>query len=143
MSKMHYITLAEALAQVEDPRDARGKRFEWLFLLVVIGAASMSGKKTLLDINRWVQGHGDELKTALQPKKGRIPSLATLRRVVCDVTIATVEEALSKFQAGLIDESGGAGTLLTHDGCQMSSTMSAMSALAKTAPNFAPATHPQ
>ena len=119
MSEMNYITLAEALAQVEDPRDARGKRFEWMFLLVVIGAALMSGKKTLLDINSWVQGHGDELKTALQPKKGRIPSLATLRRVVCDVTIATLEEALRKFQAGLIDESGGAGTLLTHDGGEL------------------------
>jgi hypothetical protein len=94
-------------------------RFEWLFLLVVIGAALMSRKKTLLDINSWVQGHRDELKTTLQPKKGRIPSLATLRRVVCGVTIATVEEPLSKFQAGLIDESGGAGTLLTHDGREL------------------------
>jgi hypothetical protein len=28
MRKMNYITLAETLAQIEDPQDARGKRFE-------------------------------------------------------------------------------------------------------------------
>ena len=119
MSTMNYITLAEALAQVPDPRAAHGQRYEWLFLLVVIGAALMSGKKTLLEINSWVQAHGDELKTTLQPKKGRVPSLGTLRRVVCDVAITKLEAALSKFQLGLLNETGDAGTLLTQDGREL------------------------
>jgi predicted transposase YbfD/YdcC len=119
MSTVNYNTLTEALAQVPDPRAARGQRYEWLFLLVVVGAALMSGKKTLLDINSWVQAHGVELKTTLRPKKGRLPSLWTLRRVVCDVAITKLEEALSQFQVGLIEETGGAGTLVTHQGREL------------------------
>ena len=37
----------------------------------------------------------------------------------CYVTIPTVEAALCKFQLGLLDETGGAGTLLTHDGHEL------------------------
>jgi hypothetical protein len=104
MSTTNYTTLAEALAHIPDPRSAQGQCYEWQFLLILIGAALMSGKKSLLEINNWVQMHGEELKTTLQPKKGRVPGLATLRRVVRDVAITTLETTLSKFQSGLSDE---------------------------------------
>lgn len=116
MSTLDYITLTEALQEIPDPRSKRGRSYEWLFLLVVIAAAMMSGKDTLIDINDWVQAHGEELRTILQPKKKRIPSLSTLRRVLCNVAITTLEEALKRFQVGLLGETGDAGTLLTREG---------------------------
>jgi predicted transposase YbfD/YdcC len=119
MSTVNYTTLAEALQEIPDPRSAQGQRFEWLFLLMVIGAAIMSGKDTLIDINDWVQAHGEELKATLQPKKQRVPSLCTLRRALCDVAITKLEAALGKFQVGLLGETGGAGTLLTLTGREL------------------------
>lgn len=116
MSTFNYTTLAEALAEIPDPRSARGQRFEWLFLLIVIAGAMMSGESTFVGINDWVQRHSDELKATLQPKKGRVPSLGTLRRVLCEVAITQMEAALSKFQAGLAGESGDAGTVVTQEG---------------------------
>jgi hypothetical protein len=101
MSTTHYSTLAEAMAHIPDPRSARGQCYEWQFLLLLISAALMSGKKSILEIDNWVQIHGEELKTTLKPKKGRIPSLATLQRVVWDVEITALEAALSKFQKRL------------------------------------------
>ena len=119
MSTTNYTTLAEALAHIPDPRSAQGQCYEWQFLLILISAALMSGKKSMLEINNWVQMHGEELKTTLQPKKGRVPGLATLRRVVRDVAITTLEAALSKFQSGLSDETGGVGTVITQDGREL------------------------
>ena len=116
MSTTDYSTLAAALSHIPDPRSAQGKCYEWLFLLVLIGAALMSGKKSVLEISHWVQMHGDELKTTLQPKKGRLPSLGTLRRVMCEVAITTLEAALSQFQISLLAETGDAGTVVTQDG---------------------------
>ncbi|WP_297639266.1 transposase family protein [Caldilinea sp.] len=112
----NYSTLAEALAHISDSRSARGQSYEWQFLLILIGAALMSGKKSMLEINNWVQMHGEELKTTLKPKKGRIPSLATLQRVVRDVEITTLEATLSKFQRGLSHETGDVGAVVTQDG---------------------------
>ena len=76
----------------------------------------MCGESKSNEIHNWVQMHGDELKATLKSKKGRLPSPSTLRRVVCDAAVEKVEAALGKFQAGLIGESGDAGTLITQDG---------------------------
>lgn len=116
MSTENYTTMAKALAEIPDPRSVRGQSFEWQFLLLVIAGALMNGKETLIDITDWVQAQGEELKSTLRPKKGRLPSRATLRRVVCDVAITTLEAALGKFQVGLIGETGGAGTVITQEG---------------------------
>ena len=39
MSPTNYSTLSACLADVPDPRDARGKRHEWLYLLTLIDNA--------------------------------------------------------------------------------------------------------
>jgi predicted transposase YbfD/YdcC len=79
----------------------------------------MSGRKTLVDITDWVQTHGDELKATLHPRKGRIPSLATLRLVLCTVAVTTLEAAVSRFQSGLVGDTAGMGTVLTQDGREL------------------------
>ena len=47
ISTTNYGTLAEALAHIPDPRSAQGQCYEWQFLLILIGAALMSGKQSL------------------------------------------------------------------------------------------------
>lgn len=116
MSDMDYTTLAEYLACVADPRDGRGRRYEWHYLLLLIAAAMMTGESTLVGISQWVQAHQAELLAALQPRCRRTPSLATLRRVLCRVHIRQLEAAIGAYQQALEQETGGAGTIVTQQG---------------------------
>jgi predicted transposase YbfD/YdcC len=116
MSELDYTTLAGHLAGVADPRNARGRRYEWLYLLLLIAAAMMTGESTLVGINQWVQAHGRELSVALQPRCRRTPSLATLRRALCHIETAQLEAVLGAYQQSLECETGGAGTIVTGAG---------------------------
>jgi predicted transposase YbfD/YdcC len=116
MSKLDYTTLAGYLAWVGDPRDGRGRRYEWLYLLVLIAAAMMTGERTLVGISRWVEAHQAELIAALQPRCRRTPSLATLRRALCRVQVEQLEAAIGAYQVALECETGGAGTIVTQQG---------------------------
>src|SRR5262249_49548134 len=53
--------LAEALADVPDPRKRRGRRHPWGLLLTLISAALASGQRRGPPIGQWVGGHPDEL----------------------------------------------------------------------------------
>lgn len=116
MSDINYTTIAEALSDVPDPRNARGQSHEWRYLLLVIAAAMLSGEKTLKGIGQWVMSQGQELKAALKPAKQRVPSQATLRRVLCAVSIEKLEAALKGYQRAMEGESGGAGRVVTKQG---------------------------
>jgi predicted transposase YbfD/YdcC len=116
MSDMDYTTLAGYLGGVADPRDGRGRRYEWQYLLLLIAAAMMTGESTLVGISQWVQAHQAELIVAMQPRCRRIPSLATLRRALCCVHIRQLEAAVGAYQQVLEQETGGAGTIVTQQG---------------------------
>ena len=116
MSEINYTTLAEALGEVPDPRNKRGRSFSWQFILLVIAAAMLTGEKGLKGISQWVREQSQELRTALKPAKNRIPSQSTIRRALCTVSAEKLEEALKKYQRGLEKESGGAGTIVTKQG---------------------------
>jgi uncharacterized membrane protein len=44
MDTAQYSTLLEALKDVPDPRQARGQRYAWSLLLILIGSALISGQ---------------------------------------------------------------------------------------------------
>lgn len=116
MSNINYTTLAEHLAEIPDPRSLRGRRYEWQYLLLLITAAMLTGESTLTGISNWVQVNHAALVAALQPACKRVPSLATLRRVLCRVKVEALEAALGAYQATLKSETGDAGTLVTQQG---------------------------
>ena len=74
--------LYEQLCQVPDPRSARGKQYTRDFLLIVVCAALAAGKRKLSEISDWVKRHQDKIQQASKPSVERMPSYATVRRVV-------------------------------------------------------------
>ena len=100
MDPGQYTNLLEALAQVPDPRKARGKQHEWPIVLAVLCAAVASGQRSVRAIAQWAKEHEAELIQHLQPTRLRLPSAATLYRVMRSVDVASVEDHLTRFSYG-------------------------------------------
>jgi predicted transposase YbfD/YdcC len=117
MSNAHDITasttLVSHLATIPDPRSQRGRRYEWLFLLTLIAAAMMSGESTLVGISHWLRAHQDELLTYLPTKRATLPSLATIRRVLCAIDLCALEGAIGAYLQGLRVDIGASGQVMT------------------------------
>jgi predicted transposase YbfD/YdcC len=122
MSKADYTTwsgLAKYLAQVCDVRSRQGQRYEWPYLLVLLAAALMAGERTLVGMHHWLHMHEAELVRVLQPRRRCLPSVSTLGRVLRDVKVEVLEEAVSRFQRELAGECGEAGSIVTQHGEQL------------------------
>lgn len=101
MDTPQYMDFCAALSAVPDPRQRRGRRYRWPVLLTLIAAALVSGQQGMRAIAQWVSEHAEELGPALDLPPGRVPSAATLRRVVRVVDLAALEEELARFVAAL------------------------------------------
>jgi predicted transposase YbfD/YdcC len=101
MDRPQYTSLSAALADVPDPRRARGRRYPWPLLLTLIAAGLVSGQRGLRAISQWVGEHAAEVVAALDPPRGRLPSASTLRRAVRAVDAAALEARVAAFTAGL------------------------------------------
>lgn len=95
MDEQEYSSLAAALADVPDPRQARGKRHPWSLILVLIGAALLSGQRNVRAIGQWVAERQEELVGLLHPPRGRLPSTPTLRRALRAVDIEALEHRIA------------------------------------------------
>lgn len=80
-----------------DPRQARGKRLEWTFILGVIACAVLSQQRSAAAIAHWVHSHAPLLLTAFQPRQGRVPSEATIRRALRHVDVEHLEYHLARL----------------------------------------------
>lgn len=109
-------SLVEYLAQIPDPRSPRGRRYEWDYLLKLIAGAMMTGESTLAGISQWITEQATELVSHLQPSSRRVPSYATVRRVVCRLPIAALEAAVGAYLRGLSGEMGESGKVVTQTG---------------------------
>ena len=108
--------LSTYLQAVPDPRHKRGRSYEWLYLLYLIAAALAGGATGVAAITDWIDLHAVDLLAALHPAKGRIPSHATLRRVLIAVGIDRLEEILAGFQQALDADDGTLGQITGPDG---------------------------
>lgn len=98
MDQPQYSTLFDALAAVPDPRQARGKRLEWPFILGVIASAVLSHQRSAAAIAHWVHTHAPLLLTAFQPRRGRVPSEATIRRALRHIDVDQLEHQLAQLR---------------------------------------------
>lgn len=87
-------TLAAVLARVPDPRARRGRRYGWGVLLALIVAALASGQTTPSAIGQWVREHAEQV---LLLCGGRVPSEATVRRVLARTDAVQLEAHLAQF----------------------------------------------
>lgn len=90
-------TLLAALAAVPDPRHARGKQLEWLFILGVIAGAMLSHQRSVAAIAHWAREHTDTLVAAFHPQRQRVPSEATLRRALRQLDVGHLETQLARL----------------------------------------------
>jgi predicted transposase YbfD/YdcC len=101
MDAPQYTDLRAALAAVPDPRRRRGRRYPWPVLLTLLAAGLVSGQKNIRAIAQWVAEHATELEPLVGLPTGRVPSAATLRRVLRAVDLVALEARIAGFVAEL------------------------------------------
>ena len=116
MIQANYTTLAEQLQGISDPRNRRGQYHEWLYLLLVIASALMAGQRSGRAMAEWAAAHGDELLACLRPARRRIPSAATLYRVLSKVSIAELESCVSAYTTQIDQIDATLGSIETAQG---------------------------
>jgi predicted transposase YbfD/YdcC len=98
MDQPQYSTVLDALAAIPDPRQARGKQLEWVFILGVIASALLSQQRSVAAMAQWAHEHAEALIVAFRPQRKRVPSEATIRRALRQVDIRHVEAHLARLQ---------------------------------------------
>lgn len=107
MDREEYSSLAAMLADVPDPRKARGQRHAWPLILTLIGAALAGGARGMEAVLRWVAERQEELVGHLRPPRGVLPSGSTLRRAVRALDCAALEARVATFVGGLAAPAAG------------------------------------
>lgn len=116
MIQTNYTTLAECLQGISDPRNRRGRWHEWQYLLLLIASALLAGQRSGRAMAQWAATHEAELLAGLQPYRQRIPSAATLYRVLSKVPIAEVERCVSAYTRQVDEADGEMGSIETPQG---------------------------
>jgi len=100
-------SLAEALAEVPDPRDPHGKRYKIGAILALSVCAMLSGARSLYAIAQWGRDHSPEMAQALGFKKGT-PCVATLHLLFKRLDRQKLEAVLGGYfgQRGLAPGEG-------------------------------------
>ena len=99
MDQPQYSSLLNVFATVPDPRKARGKQLEWVFILGVIASALLSQQRSAAAIAQWAPAHAGPLVAAFRPQRKRVPSAATIRRPVRHLDVRLLEARLARVRA--------------------------------------------
>ena len=84
-------------SDVPDFRHAQGKRHRLPMVLTLVTLAMISQQNTLGQIAAWVHGLGWETRQRLHLRHNRVPSYATLRRVLLQVDTSALAQALQAW----------------------------------------------
>lgn len=95
MDHAQYTTLSDALQAIPDPRKARGTRYPWHFLLMLIALALASGEQTVHAMADWIVLHADELRVQLGWQEKSFPSESTIRRTIRLIVPTQLESILT------------------------------------------------
>jgi predicted transposase YbfD/YdcC len=115
MSEINYSTLAGCLSDVPDPRNLRGRRYEWLYILEIMAVALLAGQRNVRAMAQWAVEHQAELVACLQPRQKRVPSVATLYRALSKVPIGELELRVSRYSEQ-VDQAECSGQVVTQGG---------------------------
>lgn len=96
-SKCSTRTWAEMVSQLPDPRARRGRRYAWASLVLLVCAAVASGQQTGAAMTQWVAEHAAEWQRWVPSPHGRVPSAATLRRVLRHLDAPALEACLAAW----------------------------------------------
>jgi hypothetical protein len=90
-------TLMDIFLEIPDRRASQGKRYPLPGVLALVCLAVRSGCGGIRAIARWGEMHGWRLATRLGFKPGRMPSERSLRRILAQVEVGTVEQSVSRW----------------------------------------------
>lgn len=116
MIQANYTTFAAQLQGIADPRKKRGQSYEWRYLLIIIASAMMAGERSVRGMAQWASEQAPQLIDYLQPHRQRIPSVATLHRVLRKVPIEVLEGRMSAYMSQIDQDDAGAGSIQTKQG---------------------------
>jgi hypothetical protein len=95
-------SLIEALAAVEDPRKARGKREPLSAILALSVAATLCGAEGYQAIADWGRNHGVEMARALGFTRARTPCAATFCNIFRRLDRQGFERALARWAEAVL-----------------------------------------
>lgn len=116
MIQANYTTFAAHLQDIADPRQRRGQSYEWQYLLIIVASALLAGQQSVRGMAQWAAEQAPALLTSLQPHRQRIPSVATLHRVLTKVPIEVLERRMSDFSRQIDQEDSSEGSIQTKQG---------------------------
>lgn len=100
------LSLIEALATVPDPRSPKGRIHPLTAILSMTVVAILAGMKSLEAIAQFGRDHGQTLAHALGFTRGKTPSKSCLSKLFRRLDVAALEEALTCWIRGRIQDHG-------------------------------------
>ncbi len=100
--------LIEVLAEIEDARQARGKRHPLVAILALVCVATLCGYRSYGAMAEWGRNYGADLLAALGFTRPTAPSAATLYRALRGIDRAAFEAAIGAWAEEVLGTLGSA-----------------------------------
>lgn len=90
-------SIIDFFGNIPDSRRGAGQRHEQSLVLLLVLMSTMSGYLGYRSIGDFIKRNSEALLADLQPKKNRLPSFYTIRRVVQGIDFSLVSKAFHKW----------------------------------------------
>ncbi len=101
-------SVIEFFEEIPDPRRGAGQRHDQTFVLLLVLMSTMSGYLGYRAIGDFIKRNQASLLKHLQPKKNRLPSFDTVRRVVQGIDFSLVSKQFHRWASQYV-------TLRSHE----------------------------
>lgn len=98
------VSLKEALSEIPEFRQAQGRRYDLLSILLLACVAMLCGARSESAIAEWGKNYGPKWLRRLGIKRQTSPSQPTIHRVFKQLDAVAVERAISKWAADVLGE---------------------------------------
>ena len=95
-------SLQKSLSGITDPRQAEGRRYELVPVLLLCCVGLMTGYKSVKAIAEWGKNYGNKWLRRLGIKGTRSPSQPTLHRILRQVSIEELEVCLGNWASAVL-----------------------------------------
>src|SRR5215210_6815363 len=112
MNTQRVLSLRDALAEVPEFRQAQGRRYELLPVLLLGCVAVMCGCRSQAAIAEWGTNYGERWLALLGIRRRRGPSQPTLHRIFRGIDCQKLEQAVTRWAEQVLRSYRGRGPVL-------------------------------